>query len=436
MRSRVLVLGTLGLLSLCACGGAEDPDGDPAATGAGANGAAGSDPSTSGACVNEGAENLDCPLTVAPLTGSCAPKGACCHRASNNARMALLGPDQPAVLEYRLNMVEVINHPLTISQPVLKVSAAARAEICSGEQCVLWRFTLPRAGGELVEGPSTIQIGIGAYNCDGTYSFYGPSAAPPRDGISNDPGRWQAPIVDAEFDPKKQGMEQHHIPRQTNGNREIARSVFLAPTDNSIDWELANSGFEITSLDSSEAGRDCIGSRDAVQWVTGGTFVSYSPMAGNDVDVNDLIYQPYCQLLAFGILEEGKKDTSCADTPRCLPTPERMLGDPDRCPWVKLPDSLCPVDDLERALFGCHLGAEGNINGEDGYPATLRCTADKPTSPLDPDSGATVDGQCCDPLGQSAALPACNAHRTLQKYVAAAAEITDEPRDSVPPVCR
>ena len=73
--------------------------------------------------------------------------------------------------------------------------------------------------------------------------------------------------------------------------------------------------------------------------------------------------------------------------------------------------------------------------GEDGYPDTLRCTAEASSSPLDPDSGATSDGQCCDPLGQSSALPACNAYRTVQRYVAAAAEITDEPRDTLPPIC-
>ena len=44
-------------------------------------------------------------------------------------------------------------------------------------------------------------------------------------------------------------------------------------------------------------------------------------------------------------------------------------------------------------------------------------------------------GQCCDPLGQSTTLPACNAYRTVGKFVAAAAEITDEPRNSLPPVC-
>jgi hypothetical protein len=108
----------------------------------------------------------------------------------------------------------------------------------------------------------------------------------------------------------------------------------------------------------------------------------------------------------------------------------------DGCLWVKLPDSLCPSNEAERTLFGCHLGAEGNPNGEDGYPSQLNCTQDAPAAPLDPDMGATSEGQCCDPLGQSSTLPACNAYRTVGTFVAAAAEITDDPRDDLPPVCQ
>jgi hypothetical protein len=103
---------------------------------------------------------------------------------------------------------------------------------------------------------------------------------------------------------------------------------------------------------------------------------------------------------------------------------------------VKLPDSLCPSNDDEREIYGCHLGAEGNPNEEEGYPETLNCTAEEPTEPLDPDNGATSDGQCCDPLGESTTLPACNAYRTVQLFVAAAAEITTDPRNSVPEPCQ
>jgi hypothetical protein len=103
---------------------------------------------------------------------------------------------------------------------------------------------------------------------------------------------------------------------------------------------------------------------------------------------------------------------------------------------VKLPDSLCPETPEHQALYGCHLGAEGNPNAEEGYPEALNCTPEAPATALDPDMGATSVGQCCDPLGQSATLPACNAYRTVGRFVAAAAEITDAPRNDVPPVCQ
>ncbi len=396
--------------------------------GGGAPGGAGS--GTGPSCVNRDEINLDCPFNLPPITGSCAPAGSCCHRASNIAKLAALGPDDPAVYEYRLNFVDVINHPRTVGHPTLMMGATARADICSGEQCLLWRFTAPRKGGQLIAGMGEVEIGVGAYNCDGTYSFYGPTAATDRTAITgeSDPARWASVKVPAQFDPAKTDVERFHIPFASNRNREIARSIFVWPADNSIDWELASSGFMVTQFDWSETAQDCLGEREGFGWSTTAGFVSYSPLKGNDKDASKLISQTYCSLLAFGLLPEGKKNTDCLTTARCMP------GTAD-CPWVKLPDSLCPETEADRAIFGCHLGAEGNPNGEMEYPATLKCTPEKPTAALDPDMGATSEGQCCDPLGQSTTLPACNAYRTVQKFVAAAAEISDAPRNSLPPVC-
>jgi hypothetical protein len=381
-------------------------------------------------CVNPGMVNSTCPTNLPPITGSCAPHGDCCYRTSNTARIAALGPDDTAVLEYRLNFVDITNHPLTVGTRDLMNSAVQRADVCSGEQCLLWRMTIPRQGGKFIKGASEVEIGVGAYNCDGTYSFYGPNAAPDRssDVGESDPGRWQAVKVPAEFDPDKQGIDRFHIPWATNKNREVARSIFIWPSDYTIDWELASSGFEITQLDTSEAGEDCQGSRDRIKWATVDGFVSYSPLKGNDKDISNQTQQTYCSLLAFGVLPEGMKNTDCITTARCMPGSANCL-------WKKLPDSLCPDNDDERKIFGCHLGDTANLNAEMGYPATLKCTPEKPTTPLDPDMGATSDGQCCDPLGQSTTLPACNAFRTVGKFVAAAAEITDDPITGLPPKC-
>jgi hypothetical protein len=419
-------------------GGNTTAGGGAAGTTAAGSSAAGS-MSSGGAepeCTNKGDINFDCPFNLPPIKGTCAPAGECCHRASNIAKIEELGPDDPAVLEYRLNFVDIITHPLSIGLPDLQRTAQQRADVCAGEQCLLWRFTAPRKGGQYVAGAGTAEIGIGAYNCDGTYSYYGPKAANDRsaDIGEKDPGRWQAVTVPVDYDPAKDGVARMHIPWATNKNRAIQRSLFLLPADNKLDWELASSGFEVTTLDTSDPAQDCIGKRNRLAWTTADGFVSYSPMVGNEKDISNQINQTYCSLLAFGLLPEGKKDKDCLTTERCMPD-GGTFGD-GSCDWLKLPDSLCPVDDGERAIFGCHLGAEGDPNKEMGYPSALNCSQDKPTAALDPDMGATSVGQCCDPLGKSTTLPACNAYRTVGKFVAAAAEITDAPRDTLPPVCQ
>jgi hypothetical protein len=386
-------------------------------------------------CVNSGETNFDCPFSLPPIMGSCAPAGECCHRTSNTARIAALGADDPEVLEYRLEYVEIYNHPQSIGLPDLVRTANQRADVCAGEQCLLWRFTAPRQGGQTIAGMGEVEIGVGAYNCDGTYSYYGPNAASDRTAEigESDPGRWQSVKVPAVHDPAKEGVERFHIPFGTNKNREVARSLFLFPADNTLDWELASSGFNITSFDTSPAGQDCMGEREGFGWNAVAGFVSYSPLKGNDKDISNQINQTYCALLAFGLLPEGQKNKDCFTTERCLPDGGNF-GD-GGCDWLKVPDSLCPETEDDRALYGCHLGAEGNPNEETDYPTALSCTPTAPAEPLDPDTGATSDGQCCDPLGVSATLPACNAYRTVGRFVAASAEITDAPRDTLPPVC-
>jgi hypothetical protein len=73
----------------------------------------------------------------------------------------MLGPDDPAKIEYRLNFVDITNHPLSVGLPDLKRSAQQRADVCAGEQCLLWRFTAPRNGGHFVAGAGQVEIGIG-----------------------------------------------------------------------------------------------------------------------------------------------------------------------------------------------------------------------------------------------------------------------------------
>ncbi len=314
-----------------------------------------------GQCLNRGEINFDCPFNLPPIMGSCAPAGTCCHRTSNAAKLETLGPNDPVQIEYRLNYVDIYNHPQSVGLPDIQRTAGQRAEVCSGEQCLLWRFTAPRANGQYVAGKGEVEIGVGAYNCDGTYSFYGPSAAPDRTKEVGEaaPTRWQSVKVPADVDPSKTNVDRFHIPWATNRNREIARSIFLFPTDNTIDWELASSGFLVTQIEWNDAALDCIGSRNGiVGWNTVAGFESYSPIEGNDRDISNQINQTYCALLGFGLLPEGMKNKDCKQTARCMPD-GGAYGD-GGCDWIKLPDALCPTTEAERALYGCHLGAEGN----------------------------------------------------------------------------
>jgi hypothetical protein len=396
--------------------------------GSGGSGAMCGGEAPAGECVNDGMDNLTCPEII-PLTGSCAEKGDCCHRASNAKKeAALCEDDDMLVLEYRVQYSNTLNHPKSIGLKSLANLTTTRFE--QEQQSQLWRYELPRSGGKEVSGMGKLTIGVGRYNCDGTYSYYGPNAAPAVSGFNEDKGRWQPVVSPIMVDVSKDGRERSKIAFADNKNRELTYTVFLDTATFKYDWELINQGFDITTIDTSEAGRDCQGKRTANKlWETHKTYVVYTPLDANDVSpITPLGGQTYAQLVAFGPFMTDPKVTGSDAVTRC------PAG--DQCQWVKLPDSLCPIDDAERALFGCHLGAMGNPNAEEGYPADadLKCTPDKPTSVQDPDSGGMA-GQCCDALGTSQDLPACNSYRLIQSYVAAAAEITTEPSDEIQRKC-
>jgi hypothetical protein len=443
---------------LCCLGACKSNDDDPtpgggagatAGTSGGGSGSGGTPGSGSGGggagggaaptCFAAGEINPECPQ-VNPKTGECAPREACCHRTSNIAKEATLGPNDPLELEYRVNYSNTANHPATIGVDALANATTTRYE--NEQQSTMWRFTLPRMNGEQVSGMGMAQIGVGRYNCDGTYSYYTNDAAPVRDGVTSDVARWVAEEVPITVDATKMDADRIKIAFADNSNRDLTWTPFLDNTTYALDWELIHQGFTITEMDVTGPGRDCLGSRTSTGWQAGGTFLIYTPMKENDSQKISLIQQSYCALVAFGILPESgthNKQKSCIAEPRCMPDgppPQgTMVGEDPTCVWVKLPDSLCPETEEQKALYGCHLGAETNVNMEEGYPdaATINCTPTAPTAPADPSTGSP--GQCCDPLGESDTLPPCNAYRLVQKFVAAAAEITDDEKNSVQPNC-
>ena len=411
--------------------------GDPAGMGGGGAGMAGGAAGMCGSaikagekCANDGDVNLNCGTfgEQPPTSGVCAAAGKCCHRSSNKAKEAALCADADLELEYRLNYSLTVNHPTTIGDPILVASGTARYE--NEQQSILWRFKSKRMGGKEIAGPGETTIGVGRYNCDGTYSYYDDKAAPSKAMVNTDVARWKPRVVKSMVDPAKTGKDRMKIAFADNApGRQWVFTPFLNDTGAMLDWELVNGGYDILNIDVAGEGRDCIGERMGSTWKPGGTYEVYTPLPENDKEIITLIQQTYCQLVAFGILPMAMKNTTpCMTTQRCMPGS-------DGCAWKKLPDSLCPSDDAERALFGCHLGDPSNVNMEPGYPAMadVKCTPTKPTSPADPDTGTR--GQCCDPLGMSTTLPACNAYRLVQDYVAVAAEITDTLADKVQQKC-
>jgi hypothetical protein len=382
-------------------------------------------------CTNTGEVDITCPDALGLFEGSCAPSGECCRRASNIAKIEQLELSEPQTLEYRVSLLRAINHPLSLSLPILQMAAAERARTCAGDQCALLRFTQPREGGEPIAGPATTQQGVGRYNCDGTYSFYGTSVAPARADVGlTDPARWAVPVGDATFDPSLDGAARTATTWATNPNQRITCSPFYLPGTQTVDWEQCTTGFEILQLDTSSSGLDCQGQWTGDSWQAAGLVQSFVPLAANSTDPIDAIAQNLCQLLSFSVVAPEDRAIDCLATPRCAPGTEG-------CKYVKLPDSLCPDTDEERGLFRCHLGATGNPNDEADYPTDLNCTATAPTTPLDPDVNPSVSaGQCCDPLGAgTGGLPACNAFRIVSEFAAGAAEITDAPSNDLAPVC-
>jgi hypothetical protein len=173
---------------------------------------------------------------------------------------------------------------------------------------------------------------------------------------------------------------------------------------------------------------NCVGKRaDQDRWQPDGQTVSYQRVdLNNKSAIQVLANISLAQLQAFGGGISAMKDDpkyNPVTAARCKPTDAG-------CQWLKLPDSLCPVTDEEMSFWGCHVGDAANDD-----KVVTKCTAEKPTAALDPDKGATTEGQCCDPLATGGALPACNAYRLVSDFVASDADITDEPSGKLQPNC-
>ena len=363
--------------------------------------------------------NQLCPNAVVPKTGLFAEKGACCYRGNSNTFRLANAEDGLFDLTYRVNFAFPSNHPASLSLNALRGLAVSRHQ--NQEQSLLIRMSVPVKDGELQSGEGELTIGQGGYNCDGTYSFYTDGTAPAREGFTNsdDSGRWTPTTVKATFSTDEDGAAAFSVAFEDEGD-DLSYTPFMIAEGNSLalDWEIVTRTFDISKWSWDDL--DCVGSFNTrtKDWEPGdeGEYTFYATLAENmegDNGINALGNIHLAQLVAFGL--DGGNATQPLDPlseTRCTP------GETD-CKWKKLPDSLCPTTAEEEAIFRCHIGDENNEK------ETANCSATAPTTPRNED--APDEGQCCDPLGQSDTLPACNAYLVRNPFVAASAEITDAP---------
>lgn len=411
-----------------ACG--DDSNGGGAA-GSGATGGGGG--GTGGSVMDPDPINANCPASQGPFEGEYGMKGDCCYRKSNTARLASMMGDT-ATLEYRLTLFLPTNLP-ELQSTLIEGSTIQRFD--AEEQHLLFRFTLPRQDGEFVAGKGKAQIGAGRYNCNGTYSFYDDQAAPVVGGIT-DKGRWEASVVDIEFDPGAETWEeQSHTVWATSTNRQVTYLPYIMTMgDKALEWEAASQGFDIIEMPPIEDAIDCVGERESMSsWKAGGKSVSYQRLdLNNESAISTLSNISLAQLQSFGAFVIDANDPNKnKDTPAYDPTKAaRCMPGSSGCLWKALPDSLCPVTEDEMSKWGCHVGDPNNAD-----KAPVNCTMEAPTTVLDPDKDPNAkEGQCCDPLAKGTnGLPACNAYRLVSEFTAAAAEITDDPASSLQPKC-
>ena len=97
-----------------------------------------------------------------------------------------------------------------------------------------------------VSGKGKLTIGVGRYNCDGTYSYYGANAAPAVDGFNKDQALATDRHADRRSTSSKEGRERSTIAFADNMNRKLTYTPFLDTASFAYDWELINQGFDIT----------------------------------------------------------------------------------------------------------------------------------------------------------------------------------------------
>jgi hypothetical protein len=310
----------------------------------------------------------------------------------------------------------VTNHPASLGSERWQLEHQERQRL--ELESLLLRLSFPRSGGQRVSGVGSVRFGFGsaAAGCDGSYSYFAAIGAPSTPTRS-DPGRWAPHDVFSLVQADATGLVVSAF--AASAARLPLRAVpLLDPGGGVGEVELAYQGFVLDALRLSEDSA-CIGERDEVAWHAGGEYATYLPLAANDAEA--LPHGPtLCASVGFGVESDV---ATCTQHERCVPGS-------DGCAWVKLPDSLCPQDELERARFGCHVGWAGNPDAEPAacaMPSTAAAAAQGAAAGVE----RGLQPPCCDPLGADPALRPCNAWLVKYEFVAGAVEIDDSAVTSV-----
>jgi hypothetical protein len=397
-----LAMASLLIFALSAAAGCGDDDD----TGGGGSGAAGSGGGGSGDgdlvpmgaidCPNTDppyddpyCNNLNCP-ELAPMTGELAPKGSCCYRLpAQVAADELLEPGEGGPLGYAVVFYRVKTQPNTVGSDI--VAPFMKATLEAGYDTLLMRINGVIPEDEAPEGPMdvVVDIGSGRRHCDGTYSFYGPGAAPEHEG-RDDADRWNVRTMTGTWDWGEDPYLTIDEEGRYRGLSWAPRWTLSPDGEVVIDYEQPARNLDLTiPNESRDEEGNCVGKRLTDQtWEGPEALTTFVPLKQAKETVSRVVSQTICSILANNV-----GGCPCED--------ERVCNGE---PWVEPPDSVCPDEETDETP--CWIGVKTHPN----FDAERDCN----------DSDRT----CCDPLGQGTdGLPACNAWYTSEATTLASVPI-------------
>jgi hypothetical protein len=342
--------------------------------------------------------NLKCP-DIPPLDGDLVQKGACCYRIpAEVAAKEMREPGEGWPLSFAINLNLAVTQPKTIgSEPIRDIMRDSQER---GWETILLRINSVIPEDEAPPGPTdvTIDLGSGRQNCDGTYSFYGPGAAPDHEGRT-DANRWDMRTMtgtwDWEADPYLSINDEGRYFGLAWAPRWFDREILNEQPI--INYEQPLRALDlIIPNDSRDAEGNCIGQRlDNGTWQGPPALTIFIPIQESDQTVTQIAAQTLCAIIANGVgTRDSDGESYTCEGPR--------VDGPN--PWLELPDSMCPTDPSDETP--CWIGVKSHPD----FKAERDCNdSDRP---------------CCDPTGTDQdGLEACNSWFVKAEVILASALI-------------